>query len=209
MGGEDRDKRAKRLADKAKNLLITPQMKIHFTGINAFLGKNLGEHSEMTKCLEYVLCLEKPDKEKLEYVREYLRNFCGDRVDQGRWEIDTNLLDRLTYEGVNAERVSSGLTPVSKVDYQARNKVEKEFRTRVSVLAEWLDLYLTRETQNERMVPLLKKIRRDLSQAKKLLLTRTASAWRNILIASADCALARLRMQNLDACYMSFFSCDS
>ena len=191
------EKEARRLAAEADLLRSsTPQTTIRLAGINAFMKQSLGPHSVMAHFLSYVCEDGQPTEENLEFTKEYLRTFCGDGVDQGIWEVDNSLLIQFVQDGVNANRTSK-----VEVQFTALNKICKEFKHRIRILADWLSLYGGSYAIDE-IKPIFNETRRALEDAAAALRGRAPSAWRTVLITSLECALARLQKKSLKNCFV-------
>lgn len=191
-----RSEKERQLISKAKQFCsVIPKTAIRFTGLNAFMSRQFGKGSDMAECLSYVNGA-KPSKDQLELVKEYLRGFCGDHVDDGLYEVNSDLLISYIQKGVQGIRGDT--VPVK---FTALSKICKEFKSRFTVLIEWMNLYESSAVNSEELRTAYNKTLHELKEAKSALLQREMSAWRNVLVCSINDALARLEGKSSRNCF--------
>ncbi len=198
QGDSERCQKAEALAAEARQLRdTTPRTNVHFNGANAFFAHSLGPNSDMAHCLSYVCAPGKPSMEDRELVKEYLRAFCGDAVDDDLFQVNDDLLKKIILDGVNEQRDMK----VPSVLYGLSEKATKEFQKRLDVLISWYGLYELTEYSEQQIIAAWQRACNSLEAGIGELENRAPSAWRNVLIASLDCALQRMRLGDLHICY--------
>lgn len=198
QGDSERCQKAEALAAEARQLRdTTPRTSVHFNGANAFFARRLGPNSDMAHCLSYVCAPGKPSMEDRELVKEYLRAFCGDAVDDDLFQVNDDLLKKYILDGVNEQRDMK----VPSVLYGLSEKATKEFQKRLDVLISWYGLYELTEYSEQQIIAAWQRACNSLEAGIGELENRAPSAWRNVLIASLDCALQRMRLGDLHTCY--------
>lgn len=196
LSAQERQDKLQKLSREAALLRdTTPKTQIHVNGVNAFLIRALGQGSDMNFLLNCVANLEDQTQENYDLAVEYLRTFCGGRVDAGVFEVEDELLIRFIQEGVTKERGDKFI-----LQFDALAKVSREFKKRIDLLAKWLGMYQDSEHSGE-IQKAFTKVTQALAQALERLYSREPSAWRNTLIASLSIAANRLRKEELHACF--------
>lgn len=196
LGETARSKKERQLVSKASQFRsVVPKTAIRFNGLNTFMSREFGKGSDMAECLSYVNG-EKPSEEQLELVKEYLRGFCGNHVDNGLYEVNSDLLISYIQQGV--QEIRGDTVPVK---FNALSKICKEFKSRFTVLIEWMNLYESSAVNREALRTAYNKTLHELKEAKSALLHREMSAWRNVLICSINSALARMEDKSIPNCY--------